>query len=195
MKQRKLVLLTALALAATGAWANMQQDKHAGQQAQSTRTGEPTPRVRMADQPSTPNVAGQPERASGQRGATAQRDAGQAQGRGDARTYALLVVPIQVASNDNLNNGCWARIYENPSFGGSPLTVIGPIDIASLDGTVADDWNGADSLITGGAATVTTYGASNFREQKRSYGPATREQNLPSGPLEKIESVRISCQA
>lgn len=107
--------------------------------------------------------------------------------------YGVLVVPFQVSTNEQLNSGCWTRLYENPDFGGSALTVVGPLDLATLDGTLAQDWNGADSIVTGPSARVMAYDEENFGERLVTVEPGTRNAEI-TGPFEKIESLKVSCQ-
>jgi len=107
--------------------------------------------------------------------------------------YGVLIVPLQVASNEGLNSGCWTRIYENPNFGGNVLTLVGPLDVATLEGTVAQDWNGADSIVTGPSARVMAYDETDFRDRLLTVEPGMSTAEM-TRPFEKIESVKVTCR-
>lgn len=86
-----------------------------------------------------------------------------------------------------------ATVYENRNFGGGVLTIVGPLDVGTLDGTVADDWNGADSIVTGPSARVTAYDQANFRERLLTVEPGSRNARMTS-PFRKIESLKVACE-
>jgi hypothetical protein len=117
---------------------------------------------------------------------------------GANQAFAVMLVPMTIVADEGLNDGCWARVYENPDFGGSSLTLVGPVDVPRLDRTVAGDWNGADSLVAGSKASVTVYDEEGFRERSALVRPAEHVANLKSltgGVLEKAGSLKVTCTA
>ena len=133
--------------------------------------------------------------------ARASSDAGStSSGKGGTRqpdVYGVLVVPLHYASNDRLADGCWVRLYENPEFGGSNLTLVGPVDVADLKRTAAHDWNGVDSLVVGSAARVTAYENESFRDKAVTIDAGKRVPHLRNKDevsyLGRLESVRVAC--
>lgn len=111
--------------------------------------------------------------------------------------FAVMLVPLTIVSNERLNNGCWARVYENPDFGGSSLTLVGPVDVPRLDRTVAGDWNGADSIVVGAKANVTVYDEEGFRDRSAVVQPRERVASLKSrtGAFDKAGSLKVTCNA
>lgn len=115
---------------------------------------------------------------------------------GDAKGYALMVVPVNIVTDDRLANGCWARVYENPQFGGNVLTLVGPVDVPDLARTAVSDWNGADSVVTGPKARVTVYDEENYRDRMAAVEPGKSVAHLQDrsvGFLDKAESLRVAC--
>lgn len=110
--------------------------------------------------------------------------------------FGVIVAPVQVSGDQNLNNGCWARIYENPEFGGSHLTLVGPVNVADLGNTHAGDWNGADSVIVGRDARVTLYDDPDFEDRSATIASGERIADLRDdviGFFDKVESVQVRC--
>lgn len=112
--------------------------------------------------------------------------------------YGVMVVPVRIVQDDRLADGCWARVFENRDFGGSVLTLVGPVSVPRVEATVAGDWDGADSIVTGARATVHVYGEEGFRDRST----VIREQNriadlnaVTGGLFGTAESLRVTCTA
>lgn len=115
-----------------------------------------------------------------------------------AEGYGMLVVPTSISGSDRLANGCWARIFENPEYGGSHLTVVGPVSVPNLQRTAAHDWNGADSLIVGPKARVIAYDGENFEDREATIEsgqsiPHLRDEKI--GLFDKVDSLKVTCNA
>lgn len=121
---------------------------------------------------------------------------GQSKG-GGAPVTALVILPIQAASDQNLANGCWVRFYDDKNFRGDTLTLTGPVDMAKMElpGGVWRDW---DSARVGPRATVITYDNENFRERTATLRAGAQVGDLDDkklGWFDEVKSARVQCQA
>lgn len=134
---------------------------------------------------------------SGQRQTNAQ-DSGKGQGNANAPVY--LLVPVDVASNDNaLKNGCWARIYSRENYAGDSLTIVGPSTLADMDrsGLFGLNWDDrVSSIELGPKATMTVYDNENFRDLVGQFKPGQRVPDIDkrTGFFDEFSSVRLDCQ-
>lgn len=107
----------------------------------------------------------------------------------------LMLVPVQVASDAKLANGCWVRFYDGTNFSGATLTLAGPVEMAQMH-PAGNAWRNWDSAIVGPKARVTTFDGENFRERTARLEPGQRAADLKDGELgwfDQVQSARVSC--
>lgn len=108
---------------------------------------------------------------------------------------ALVLLPVQVASNDGFANGCWVRFYDGANYTGATLTLAGPLEMPRMypAGVVWRDW---ESAIVGPKARVTTFDEENFRERTAILAPSQRVADLRDrklGWFDEVHSARVAC--
>ena len=108
---------------------------------------------------------------------------------------AIVLLPLQMASDENLANGCWVRFYDDKNFNGSTLTLAGPVEMPRMypAGSVWRDW---ESAKVGRKARVTTYDNENFRQRTAKLDPGQRVADLHDNKLgwfDEVHSARVSC--
>lgn len=180
--RRKAVLVSALCVGLAGMadWAGAQSGQAQGSQAQAGQA--------QAGQAQTAQAQG------GQRQG-GQQQAGQA-GAGAPQGAAILLVAPQVASDQNLANGCWVRFFDGENFTGPSLTLAGPMEMPSMypAGSIWRDW---ESAIVGPRARVTTFDEQNFRERTATLMPSQRIAELREHPklgwFDEVHSARVTC--
>jgi hypothetical protein len=92
--------------------------------------------------------------------------------------------------------GCWASFYEEPNFNGDSLTLIGPVELQSLDrGSASQLRRDVKSVVTGPRATLVVYQKQLFSARSVGFQPNTHEAGLVEvlGFGGRIESMRMSC--
>jgi hypothetical protein len=94
-------------------------------------------------------------------------------------------------------NGCYAIVYEQPSFEGNGDVLNGPARLADLEqipGTNQTDWHRRiRSLRVGPAASVTAYLEAGFRGGSRQFSPDTEHSQLDQPFSARIQSLDIGC--
>jgi hypothetical protein len=93
------------------------------------------------------------------------------------------------------NDDCWARLYEDPGFGGRELTLWGPAEMPDARGPSNRDWKGIGSIQTGPHAIVRIYDREDFRNRALEIGPDQHVAELYThlGYFEDVESLRVLC--
>ena len=94
-------------------------------------------------------------------------------------------------------NGCYAIVYEQPSFGGTGDVLNGPAHLTSLaqvPGTNAGNWHKRiRSLRVGASATVTVYVEPAFKGRSQQFGPAKEHPRLDQRLSARIQSLDVAC--
>jgi len=70
------------------------------------------------------------------------------------------IEPSVSAEADATADGCWAHLYELPEFNGDKLSLVGPVDLATVARVVGREWSGPHSLELGPAARLEVTDAS-----------------------------------
>jgi hypothetical protein len=107
----------------------------------------------------------------------------------------IMLVPVELSSRA-LEAGCWAQLYSERNFGGEVATLLGPVELQSLDkGTGRQLKRDIDSLVVGPKATLQVFQHQLFRDKTATFGPNAREGGLITklGFGGRIESMRLSC--
>jgi hypothetical protein len=107
----------------------------------------------------------------------------------------LVLLPMQLASDEKLANGCWVRFYDGRNFSGSTLTLAGPVEMPRMHpaGSVWRDW---ESAIVGPKARVATFDNENFKERTARLAPGQRIADLRDkklGWFDEVHSARVAC--
>lgn len=107
----------------------------------------------------------------------------------------VVLVPVEI-QNPALAAGCWAQLYDEREFKGDMVTIVGPMELQSLDKSTGRQLRrNIDSLVLGPKANLTVYEHRMFKDRAVKFGPNTREGGLVSklGPTGRIESLQLSC--
>ena len=107
----------------------------------------------------------------------------------------VLLVPVQV-KNPALDAGCWAQLYDERGFKGEMVTIVGPIELQTLDKSTGRHLRrNIDSLTVGPKATLTVFEHRMFKDRSVDFGPNSKEPGVVSkiGATGRIESMRLSC--
>ena len=84
--------------------------------------------------------------------------------------------------------GCWAKLYDAENFGGQNVTLVGPTEVARLEGIFI-------SLEVGPNAMVQTFQSAEFGDQSKSFKSGERIKNLQgSGGDSTFKSIRVTCE-
>ena len=108
---------------------------------------------------------------------------------------AVVVLPT-VGAAEQMRAGCWASFYDERNFIGDSLTLIGPVELKSLDsGSARQLKRDVKSVVTGPRATLVVYQKQMLSARSVGFQPNTREAGLAEalgfGGL--IESMRMTC--
>ena len=186
MKQRNLFLAAAVAAAFGSAPHALARDNAA----QSVTSGSSTAKAGMTDQSS-----GADAKSAAARGNKAQGNQSADAGAQNAAALVVLM-PVAIASTDNLGNGCWARLYDGQNFSGATLSLVGPIEMPNMRTPFGTDWSGEfDSVAVGPKARVTVYDNENYSQRVANFDPGERIANLGGqmGLFEQVRSLKIAC--
>ncbi|MGZ8260592.1 MAG: hypothetical protein ACXWUL_08585, partial [Caldimonas sp.] len=124
-------------------------------------------------------------------------------GGGEARTArgvanvdtAVVVLPTSGAG-EQMRTGCWATFYDERNFSGDSLTLIGPVELTTLDrGSARQLRREIKSVVTGPRATLTLYEKQFLSARWIGFTPDSREPGLVEklGFGGRIESMKLSC--
>jgi len=108
---------------------------------------------------------------------------------------AVVLLPT-VGANEQMRSGCWASFYDQPNFNGDSLTLIGPVELQTLDrGSAAELKRDIKSVVTGPRATLVVYQKQMLSARSVGFQPNTREAGLVEalGFGGRIESLRMTC--
>jgi hypothetical protein len=92
--------------------------------------------------------------------------------------------------------GCWASFYEEPNVNGDSLTLIGPVELQSLDsGSARQLKRDVKSVVTGSRATLVVYQKQLLSARSVGFQSNTREAGLVEalGFGGRIESMKMTC--
>ncbi len=127
-------------------------------------------------------------------GSSQRSSSGYGAGSGDVDT-AVVILPTTGAS-EQMRAGCWASFYDERSFNGDSLTLIGPVELKSLDkGSATQLRRDIKSIVTGPRATLVVYEKQLLSARSVGFQPNTREPGLTEklGFGGRIESMRMTC--
>lgn len=111
----------------------------------------------------------------------------------------VIVVPAFFATDPNLANGCWARLYDKRDFKGTLLTLVGPVDIPNNSPgyiTGFEPGRNFDSVQVGSRATLSVWEKPKYEGNKTATvaaGQALPNLNDRLGDMKEIRSMRVSC--
>jgi hypothetical protein len=109
---------------------------------------------------------------------------------------AVVVLPTSGAV-EQMRAGCWASFYDERNFNGDSLTLIGPVDLQSLDrGSARQLKRDVKSVVTGPRATLVLYEKQFLSARSVGFQPDSREAGLAEklGFGGRIESMRLTCR-
>jgi len=127
-------------------------------------------------------------------GGSQRSSSGYGAGSGDVDT-AVVILPTTGAS-EQMRAGCWASFYDERSFNGDSLTLIGPVELKSLDkGSATQLRRDIKSIVTGPRATLVVYEKQLLSARSVGFQPNTREPGLTEklGFGGRIESMQMTC--
>ena len=113
----------------------------------------------------------------------------------DDPDVAVVLFP-GVGSAEQLQSGCWATFFDERNFTGSSLTMIGPVELKTLDrGSAQQLKRDIKSVVTGPRATLTLYEKQFLSARSVGFQPATREAGLMEklGFGGRVESMQLRC--
>jgi len=108
---------------------------------------------------------------------------------------AVVVLPTSGAG-EQMRSGCWASFYGDRNFSGDSLTLIGPVELQTLDkGSAQQLKRDLRSVVTGPRATLTLYEKQFLSARWVGFTPDSREPSLAEklGFGGRIESMKLSC--
>ena len=108
---------------------------------------------------------------------------------------AVVVLPTSGAG-EQMRSGCWASFYGDRNFSGDSLTLIGPVELQTLDkGSAQQLKRDIKSIVTGPRATLTLYEKQFLSARWVGFAPDSREPSLAEklGFGGRIESMKLSC--
>ncbi|MGH9894378.1 MAG: beta/gamma crystallin domain-containing protein [bacterium] len=140
------------------------------------------------------------EDGSAARGDTATQDRSAQEGKSGASTFTarvpvLVMVPMEFKV-DPQAKGCWVELYSKDSFQGAALTLVGPLDMATMRGPFGFDWeNEIESIKTGPKATIRMYDNENFKEHSEWVGPGKEVKDLDDRMelFDSFRSMKVDC--
>jgi hypothetical protein len=115
-------------------------------------------------------------------------------GATDADT-AVVLLPTSGAA-EQMRAGCWASFYDERNFNGDSLTLVGPVELQTLDrGSARQLKRDIKSIATGPRATLVLYERQFLSARSVGFQPGSREGGLAEklGFGGRIESMRLTC--
>ncbi len=122
------------------------------------------------------------------------RSSGYASGMAEPDTAVVLLPTVGAA--EQMRTGCWASFYDERSFNGDSLTLIGPVELHTLDqGSARQLKRDIKSVMTGPRATLVVYQKQMLSARSVGFQPNTREAGLAEalGFGGRIESMKMTC--
>ena len=108
---------------------------------------------------------------------------------------AVIVLPTENAGQA-MRAGCWASFYDERNFNGNSLTLIGPVELQTLDkGSAKQLKRDIKSVVTGPRATLILYEKQFLSARWVGFTPDSREPGLAEklGFGGRVESMKLSC--
>lgn len=108
---------------------------------------------------------------------------------------AVVVLP-GTGAGSALEAGCWATFYDERNFSGDSLTLVGPVELQSLDkGSARQLKRDIKSVVTGPRATLLLFERQFLSARSVGFMPGSRESGLVEklGFGGRIESMRLAC--
>ena len=108
---------------------------------------------------------------------------------------AVVVLPTSGAV-EQMRAGCWASFYDDRNFNGDSLTLIGPVELSTLDrGSARQLRRDIRSVVTGPRATLTLYEKQFLSARWVGFTPDSREPGLTEklGFGGRVESMKLTC--
>lgn len=127
-------------------------------------------------------------------GATAGTSSRSASAADDPDTMTVLFP--SVGASNALQSGCWATFYDERNFGGDSTTLVGPVELRTLDrGSARQLRREIKSVVTGPRATLVLFERQLLSARSVGFGPDSREPGLIEklGFGGRIESMRLQC--
>lgn len=117
-------------------------------------------------------------------------------GVGPAEVDTAVVVLPTTGAGEQMRAGCWASFYAERNFNGDSLTLIGPVELQTLDrGSARQLKRDIKSVVTGPRATLVVYQKQMLSARSVGFQPNSREPGLVEmlGFGGQIESMQLSC--
>jgi len=127
-------------------------------------------------------------------GSGTRSSSGYASGMAEPDT-AVVLLPTSGAG-EQMRTGCWASFYDERNFAGDSLTLIGPVELQTLDrGSAKQLKRDIKSVATGPRATLVVYEKQMLSARWVGFQPNTREAGLAEalGFGGRIESMKMTC--
>jgi hypothetical protein len=108
---------------------------------------------------------------------------------------AVVILP-DVGAATAVQSGCWATFFDERNFAGSSLTLVGPVELQSLDkGSARQLKRDIKSVATGPRATLVLFEKQFLSARSVGFQPDSREAGLAEklGFGGRIESMRLTC--
>jgi hypothetical protein len=108
---------------------------------------------------------------------------------------AVVILPTSGAA-DAMRAGCWASFYGDRNFSGDSLTLIGPVELQTLDkGTARQLRRDIKSIVTGPRATLTLFQRQLLSARSVAFSPDSKEPGLVEklGFGGRVESMTLTC--
>ena len=118
--------------------------------------------------------------------------------RGSAATEidsSAVILPTSGAV-EQMRGGCWASFYDERNFGGDSLTLVGPVELQTLDrGSARQLKRDIKSIVTGPRTTLVLYEKQFLSARSVGFQPGSREGGLVEklGFGGRVESMRLTC--
>ena len=117
-------------------------------------------------------------------------------GAGGADVDTAVVLLPTAGAAEQMRAGCWASFYDERNFNGNSLTLIGPVELQTLDkGSASQLKRDIKSIVTGPRATLVVYEKQMLSARSVGFQPNTREAGLAEtlGFGGRIESMKMTC--
>jgi hypothetical protein len=108
---------------------------------------------------------------------------------------AVVVLPTTGAA-EQMRAGCWASFFDERNFSGGSLTLIGSVELRTLDkGSAQQLRRDIKSVVTGPRATLVLYEKQFLSARSVGFQPDSREPGLVEklGFGGRVESMQLRC--
>jgi hypothetical protein len=173
------------------------EPKTAAQPETSPRTDQETTEARRGGSSSQAAASWNGDSTTSSNGAGTPSSNGESAPSSGQGSFATLLVAGELAADANLADGCWARVYGSPQFRGSPLTLVGPVDVPRIAESAAGRWDAPASLVVGPGAKLVGYRKGEAVESTVTISAGQRLADLgdtvPEGLFASMDSMRLAC--